>query len=318
MRRSDRPSVVHLLASLCLLTSGTIGAGLFLAPTPALAVPAKPPTDWSYYVLDNNTGTAYTLGCDQGKSDAKLGVNSIAFLDFGGQQSNGSGTILINDTPIPNSDIEAFAENFAYGYWQCTGSDTTTVLYLAIGTNNSAYDVSSSGGSTWAGVVAAVQNSTLGQDAAPQVTYWGGSDIESWGGKTATESWATGWNSATSRFYVDYGSADQCSETAYNNQPCGNTGYYQYDYWWLSYGLVNALCAPDIYVSGLAQQWEMISHYGYSYQGKRIYFEGPLDEYDLNSSTYTPTAAWDALWSALNSSSATADTPPYSLEVHDE
>jgi hypothetical protein len=48
-----------------------------------------------------------------------------------------------------------------------------------------------------------------------------------------------------------------------------------------------------------------------------MYIEGPLDEHDLNTSTYTAQGAWNALWTDL-SNARISQNFPYSLEVHDE
>jgi hypothetical protein len=88
---------------------------------PAFAVQSKPPTDWSFYIYAANNSDAYTLGCNQGKFDASYSpsVNSEVVLDFGGQNSTGSGTLMTNMVAISNAQIEAYAEQFSDGYWTC-------------------------------------------------------------------------------------------------------------------------------------------------------------------------------------------------------
>jgi hypothetical protein len=116
------------------------------------------------------------LGCNQGSFDADHGTDSLVFLDFGGQVSGGTDLTDDDNTFVTDSQIEALAYQFAEGYYDCTGpNDPTTVLTLAVGTNNS-LGVSESYGSDWGNLVKAVANNT--STFASQVLVWGGSDLE--------------------------------------------------------------------------------------------------------------------------------------------
>jgi hypothetical protein len=284
----------------------------------AFATQTKPPTDWSFYMSTTSTSQAYTLGCDQGEFDASFNppVNSEDVLDFGGQNSSGTGITMINNTPISNSQIEAVVEEFSYAYFVCTRTDNSSVLNLGIGTNNSSYDVNSAGGKTWAQVVSQVRsyNHTKGYDA--QVGVVGANDIEpGFNSASASISWAQGYSSINPAHYLDYGSADGCPTNYSGNGSCNN-GWDQYDVWYVSWGAVSALPLPEIYYSSLAQQWAMISLYGAQYQNSTVYMQGPWDEYDLDSSTDTSDAAWDQLWTDLNNNSLTQQSMSYSAEIH--
>lgn len=285
--------------------------------TPAQATAAKPPTDWSYYVLSTSTSTAYNLGCNQGNFDSSHGYSgSEAFLDFGGQTDGRTGTELINGTVISNGTVESISEQFAEGYYVCTGSDTTSVLTMAIGTNNSFYGVDTAGGETWADNVKAVE--TWVADNIGQVAVWGGDDIEpGFSSESSAIAWSQGYADIGDSLYLNYGSADGCPETSSDNGGCNN-GWDQYDVWYVSWGSSPAVTAPEIYYSANASQWEMISLYGAQHQSGAVFYQGPLDEYDLNSGTNSSSAAWSDLWNDLAAHSSTSQTPPYSLEVHDE
>ena len=101
------------------------------------------PTDWSFYVETTSTTTLYNLGCNQGHFDANNGKsNSAVVLDFGAQNSANTGTTEINGVGISYGTVESLAEQFARGYFICTGADTTSLQSLGVGTNNSAYQVS--------------------------------------------------------------------------------------------------------------------------------------------------------------------------------
>jgi hypothetical protein len=282
------------------------------------AIQAKPVTDWSYYMNSTSTSRAYTLGCNQGHTDAAYHRNSLAILDFGGQVSNGSGTEMIGAGFISNSQLEAVSEAFSHGYWICTGSDTTTRLSLGIGTNNSLADRTYSGGQTWSHIVSAVRSYNNSHGYSSQVAMYGANDIEpSWSPASYAISWANGFNSVGGNFYFNYGSADGCPQYSSNNGSCNN-GWNQYDVWYVSWGNPAALSTPQIYYSSQARQWAMLSLYSAQHHGARMNIDGPMDEYDLDQSTFTPTGAWDALWTDLNARSSTAQSLLYSIEIHRE
>ena len=284
----------------------------------------KPRTDPSYYITTTDTNTAYNLGCSQGASDASVSPppNSLVVLDFGGQLADGSGTLLINGGPITNGQIEAVAEEFSYGYWYCTGNDLTSVLTLAIGTNNSYFDVSASGGATWAQVVGAVVAANRSNGYASQVVAEGANDIEpAWDTTAHTEAWVNGYAANAPALYVDYGSADGCPTNSASDATCyKSNGWSQYDVWYVSWGAGPARALPEIYYSVNAGQWAMIGLYGAESRGSggKIYFSGPLDQYPLWTTSNTSDQAWSQLWSALNGNSATAEGMPYSAEIHQE
>lgn len=313
-------SRVAALMGICAL----FAASLVLHGSPtAYAIQAKPPTDESFYMNSGSTSESYTLGCNQGKTDAAYNHNSEVVLDFGGQIGNGSGSYLIGGGTLTNSQLEAVAENFADGYWTCTGADTSTLLYLGIGTNNSAGDVSTAGGQTWGNDVVAAQAYDVSKGYNSQVVMVGANDLESgsgWSSASAASAWAQGFSSKDG-FYIDFGSANGCP----TSQPSGvinascNDGWTQEDYWYLSWGNSAAVPAPEIYNSAMAHQWATLSLFSAkNHTDGRILMQGPWDEYDEDHSTLTATQAWDDLWNDLNANSATAQNMPYSLEIWTE
>lgn len=307
------------LFSICVL----LGAAttLYRGAPKAFAMQAQPATDWSFYMNTTSTSTSYTWGCNMGKADASHSppTNSEVVLDFGGQLSNGSGSLMINGVSITNAQIEAVAEEFAHGYWDCTGTgDATSVLKLGIGTNNSYYDVSYAGGQTWVNVVAAVQAYNHSKGYASQVTMMGANDLEpGFGSASGSIAWAQGFASVSGYLYLNYGSADGCPQYSTGNGACNN-GWNQYDVWYVSWGSPPAIVSPEIYYTANARQWAMISLYGAQSQGGKVLMQGPWDEYDLDTSTLTPAQAWSNLWTDLNNNSATAQNMPFSLEIHNE
>lgn len=323
--------LLALLVTFALIAAGTASAlawSIYLptvanGPSPTGSQP-KPPTSASYYILSTDPGRAYSIGCQQGWADAQTSppVNSLVVLDFGGQLADGGGSLLVSGTPVSNAQIEAIAEAFAHGYWYCTGSDYNSVLTLVVGTNNSYYDVSYSGGQTWARVVAAIAAYNQSHGYSAQVVVDGGNDIEpAWADAPSSRAWTDGFSSIGSAFSFDYGTADSCPTSSYLNGRCDN-GWSQSDVWYVSWGSPAALALPEIYYPINASQWTMIGLYGAEFHGSggSIAFSGPLDTYPLWQSSNSADQAWSQLWSSLNSYSATAAQPRYhySTEMNDE
>ena len=282
----------------------------------AFAVQSKPQTDWSFYVRTTNTNTLYNLGCNQGHFDQNNGnINSEVVLDFGGQASNNGGTYLTGSNAyVSYGTIESLAEQFALGYYVCTGSDTTSLLKLNLGTNNSAYYVNSTGGSSWSGVVNTVANWAGGNGVSSQVLVGGANDMEpSWNTQGNTIAWMNGYTNNGGRYFVNYGSTDGCPQSSHNNGGCNN-GWNQYGVWYVSWGAAPAWPLPEIYYQSQTNQWVQIDLYGTQYQ-TTMTFVGPFDEYDLNTGTFTSSGAWNSLWNGLNGAGEPASMS-FSCEIH--
>jgi len=287
--------------------------------------------DWSFYVTNIDPSQAETLGCNQGNYDTAHGnKNSEVTLEFGVQRSGGVGTLLTQiNANVTNAQIETYAERFSYGYWHCTGSNTTSVLRLGIGTNTSVIGRSSSSiGQTWATVVNDVRswNSTHGNPTtgaccvSSQVVTNGANDIETgsnWDTSLNVKQWAIGFDGATTAFYYDIGDAGGCPSTSWGGSTICNASWHQSDVWVVSWGQSAALSAPEIYNPTLAKQWHMISAYGVRIQLKaKISFEGPLDDNFTDPGSNTSQQAWDQLWTEINSTTDTGGPLKYSMQIH--
>lgn len=297
------------------LALGAIG-GVVQAGT-AYAVQSPPRKSTSYYVGTTDTTTAYNQGCSQGQQDSIAPTqNSEVVLDFGGQNYSNTGSILIGGPEVTFGQIQSYAEQFARGYYVCTGSNTASQLLLAIGTNNSAYQVSYSGGATWANqVVGPVQAWVAGNGVGNQVMPVGGNDMEpGFHGVVDTRAWLQGYSDTGKGRVTNYGSADGCPQYTSNNGLCNN-GWSQADVWWLSWGNPSGFAMPEIYYYANSGQWTMISQYGFTYQGQsKIYFDGPLTQYGYNGS-YTSDQAWNVFWSDLNARPDTAQYLTYRSDI---
>lgn len=287
------------LVSLCILLGS-----LFLSQGTAFAVQAKPPTDASFYMFQPDSNEAYNLGCDQGIFDKNNGnSNSLVIIDVGGQSSS-----------TDYNAIEAEAEQFAQAYIVCTSTDSTSTLSLNIGTNNSV-DVSYADGVTWANTVNAVADWVVAAGYNTQVSIGGANDIEpGFGSASAARTWADGYSSVTANSfgsaYLNYGSADGCPPYG----SCAN-GWTQNDVWYVSWGANAAVPMPEIYYTSQAQEWANLSLYSAQNLGGPMFILGPMDEYDLDTTTLTSDGSWNALWTQLNNNSATAQNLNYSTEI---
>ncbi len=306
---------VLALASLCAL----LGSMVAMHATPkAFAVQAKPPTDWSFYMLSTSTTTAYNLGCNQGNFDRSHSppINSEVVLDFG--QHYYGNVYMLSGITITHTQVQQMAEAFAHGYWVCTGSDLTSVLTLGIGINNYGSWVTYANGQTWGNDVAAVQAYNQSHGYASQVGMMGAGDLEpDWNSFSVTKNWVQGFSSVSGYDYLDFGDAGGCPQYSSNNGSCDN-GWNQYDEWYVSWGALPALPTPEIYRDFMARQWAMISLYGAQHQNAKVYMQGPWDGYDLDNTGLTSSQAWNDLWTDLNNNSATAQNMIYSLEIHNE
>lgn len=228
---------------------------------------------------------------------------------------------------MTNSQVENLAYQFSLGYWNCTNGDPTSVLTLGVGTNDSDPSYSDSTytalGKDWAQVIQAVisKDSNLGN----KVSVWGANDLEAWhyttGQVTSDQgtAWVNGYSSIDPAIYVNYGDAIGCptSYTSGKGKPC-SYGYYQYDYYYYSWGAPPSFVTPEIYTTSPdnSGQWTNISLYATHYQSP-MSFEGPWDENDLQPSELTASQAWTDFSNALSTAGVNASMP-YSLEIHCE
>lgn len=246
--------------------------------------------------------------------------DSAVIIDFGGQNSSGTGTIMVGTaTTATYAQIVAYAESFASGYATCAGS-APVLLSLMIGTNNSAYQVSSAGGAKWATAVIAPVSSWISSHSAvaSHVTAFAANDLEpDWSSASSAVAWMQGYVGATSRAVENFGAASGCPQTTYGGGACNN-GWTQYTVWYLSWGPASAYAFPEIYFNSMSLQWTMISKYGYYHQTGKVVYDGPLTQYQApinGSTTLSSDQAWNRFWTDLNSSSVTAQSFQFRSDI---
>lgn len=298
-----------------LLCSGiaiTFTASLLVDATAANADPPPPAvniTDASYYMLSNSVDIPYAYGCKQARQDIDSGYTyGHVILDFGGQDGALTGSVLINGTPISKKEIEDSAEGFIAGYNICSyqAGDMGNLLFLGIGTNNSATN-GSAAGTAWHTIVSDIDAwANSGASSDPNVTLvLGANDMEpGFGAVAATRAWADAYGNYLGADYYDFGSADGCPTSAPDpgaspNGSCSG-GWTQDDEWYLSYGNYTGEPVPEIYFPDMGNQWAAISQYGKANKDWDLAFSGPLEEHPLDSSTDDAATAYYDLSTSLS------------------
>lgn len=313
----------RLLKLIAITSSWSIAVtlGLFDVGVPrAWASPSRPHLSTSRYVENTSTSHQYDNGCTNANADDANGNTlRLDILDFGQQTS--SGTYDFAGDNITTATIRADVENYALGFYEC--SDSTRHLVLAAGTNNYGGTASNAHGVTWGNMIDAIAASEDGQAVSTQVTFWGGSDIETFdSGQNHSydaEAWAQGFNGATDHLYVNFGSADGCNQNGYEDNgghgytcnAANNSSFTQYSYWYLSWGNTAAESAPEIYLNGQQQQWTQICRFGHYIESSDISFRGPLTEMGYGG-TYSSDQSWSAMWNSLDGT-VCGQTPSYEV-----
>lgn len=255
-------------------------AALIALPSPAAASP--PPVNWSFYINTYNTSVAYNDGCGDGQWATNNGSVDIAvILDFGAQNAANTGTLLpLTNTSVTYAQAITYAEQWATGFYFCTGANTTSIMTLGVGTNNSGstQTPATTRGTSWAGLINSIVSYLNANGAGSQVRIEAANDIEpgysSW---QQVNDWEYGYQANSAIEYIDFGSADGCPTTS-NGGACSN-GWTQDEIWLISYGTARAYFpSPEVYRTAQGSQWQAASNWGNSDHGQAIAFLGPLDE----------------------------------------
>lgn len=335
--RTIRHRIIPLLALLALIALG------LPSTTSAVTVPRR---SLSYYVLSTSSTAAYNAGHSYGQAVAAgtYAQTGIVVLDFGAtayQSSGGTitsyGALTYSGAYLSTTVVASLVEQFGRGYWIGTGLDTSAFLYVAAGVNNNSPATISGHGGAWANMVDTINSWFVSGGYASQTAAYGAMDIEShWPSGTSatysqTKAWADGYSGQTNALYEDFGSANGCPETSYNNATCSN-GWTQKDYWYVSWGAARAVPFPEIYdtTPGVhppnhsgwttdlnALQWHAIAIYAVQSLGSLMFFSGSFTQDTVcnvqhltcpagTNNTYSQ--GYNDLYYALNDDSRIAQT----------
>ncbi|KEO82903.1 hypothetical protein [Tumebacillus flagellatus] len=285
---------------------------------------SAPPSTLSHYVTYTDTNTFYNMGCSLGTKDKNAGLtyDNIVVLDFGQPLVSGGvqGMSTFGNGFISMAGVTSAVENYAKGFYTCTGSNPSTVRIVA-GTSNYGSYVTSAHGAALAVAVNNANSWLSSQGYSNWISAAGGCDMEtSWNSASTTKAWANGYNGSHQYGLYNYGDAGGCPKS--QGGTCNN-GWTQGDVYYVTWGVPAGFALPEIYnTTGTnATQWQQISLWGYlnDSQGK-ITFSGAMTQYNACAGTCsgtdnTPSAGWTQLYNAVNSDSRTASSVRWSTDI---
>lgn len=245
----------------------------------------------SFYITNVSNDTAmYKLGRDWSNN-----LPGLVFLSFGAMEkrSGSYGIRDLNGNWADTSRVKTAIEKFIQGYND--NPRHTASIQLVIGLNNkpsptSAYRLAgtiaeySAHGATWKSMLNSVSLSGYVSD------IHGGIDAElDWNTASLTRAWVDGFTSASGfkRMYNFGDHAGVTTDFSSQTDPVFNNNWKASDIHYISWGNSAAYCVPQIYVSGMANQW--------TYQKKWSY---------LSFSGVMSTNGWDGLYTNQQSYNA--------------
>jgi hypothetical protein len=296
------------------------------------AAPTAPAYSTSYYMGTVDTTTHYELGYAIGRDHLNRSgtQNEVIILDYGGQNSAGTGATLRGRPDATYAEIRDAVIQVARGYWLGTGSDTASRLHIIVGTNTSAYQVNTSGGEAWAEMINDIGDN-LGSYAS-QVYIAGGNDMEvDFATAASTKEWADGYDSVADYSYYNYGDAAGCTtSTTYDGETDLNCSGAKYtwkmsDIFYVSWKVPSSQVLPQIYNQSMSKQWKNLKKYGVVSESRRMYISGTLTQSGACESdpsdptctnTFSPSSAWTDLYDRLNADTDTSQsTLNYSTDI---
>lgn len=176
---------------------------------------------------------------------------------------------------ITDDQAKQRAHSFAAEYYRCKGSDTSSFVRVAIGTNDSAGRVTYNAGKALANRVDEANAWLNANGYSGVVGIFGANDIElDWGPPAEAKDWADGYRDNTYTIYYDTGDAAGCSSTQQAGRECGTANYPGWtasDVWYVSDKL-GAMPLPQIYREDEAQarQWKWLSVFAYEVKGGKM------------------------------------------------
>lgn len=289
-------------------------------------LPVTAPTNsYSIYVKDFSGDALFHAGCDQGDRDRELpGVqNSLVFIHFGQpyKENNQYGVKLHPPGQFKTMiEISTAVDNYARGYWQCTGIDTGSKVTIAIGVNsdfsitlqNSTY----AHGAAWANMVIATDSLIKQHNYDSQVEIAGGSNMElDFDSPYNTINWVNGYDEVVDDpilgpSFLLYSIGDAAGCPPYGQCVTSQYSWTQEEVWYITYGCNSCYSIPMIYYPWTqAEQWQNLSQYSKQAHGYPILFQGTTTQskaclqrpLDKSCPTNSPEEGYGQLYTLLNS-----------------
>lgn len=301
----------------------------------------------SYYMATVDPSVLFNRGCALGARDLNLPgtQDNIVIMDFGGPRRNSSGVYgarLFTTAAFASvTQIANAVQQFALGYYNCTGDDHTSTLVVGIGTNNYVwpgcvdddtcliYQVTYDHGRAWAQMVNQVNQFFVTNGYSSQVSAVGANDIElSWNHYEPTKAWLDGYDSVNQYEMINFGAIPGCP---YFSSPGAQCGSYPYIWskeqvWMVIWGSPPVLPLPEIYANNgvNAQQWYLMSVYSFVQHGLALEFRGVMTQFqacqvrpDSGCSILdnTPLEGWTQLSNLVNGDVRTAHRIRWSTDI---
>ncbi len=304
-----------------------------------VAAQSYPGASLSFYMDTISTATLYDMGCSLGNllEDGRAPQNALVILAFGQSLKSGSfyGASIFGGSGGfgSTSEIAAAVQQYARGFWVCTGANTTARLRVAVGTSN--YGITANLGTTearnhgaaWSRMVTAANSWLADRGYTSQTGVVGANDIEvSWSGPGIARAWVDAYGAAGGFAMYHFGDAAGCptSGTTATSRACGGS-WTQDHVWYVSYGAPPAYPVPEIYRNDgvMARQWQQVSLYGYLARGYAMAFRASLTQSGAcRQRTCDPTLdntaqqGWTQLYDAVRSDTRTSlSTIPYATDI---
>lgn len=287
-----------------------------------------PPYTTSYYMKTISTTAMTSLGCDIGRqSISNPGRDDfLVTLAYGMPMEIGSnyGASLFGFGPVTTAQIGEAIKTVGRSYVTCSPNEASSHLRLGIGTSNYGSKVSEKHGAAWAKMVNDVNAWFTSQGYITRVDAVGMNDMElSWNTAQVTRAWVKGYDSINQFPLYNFGDAAGCPTRSHPSWPCTN-GWTRDDVWYISYGSGASYSLPLIYAdSGVnAEQWALLSEYGFTRHGLPIEFVGVMTQYQsciqvggCGTLDNTPDEGWTFLYNELQRNLATAQSLRYLTDI---
>lgn len=299
-------------------------------------------TSTSYYMITLDHTFIYNLGCQMGTRDKNMPgtQDSVVVLAFGCPQCFNSGIYsanLFGYGPVTTEQISNAIQQFALGYYSCTGSDNTSNLVIGAGTSNylggiypcNTLGKSHSHGNAWSQMIQGLNQWAVNQGIFHQVQVYGANDIEvGWNTPKWSHTWISGFEQVSGNLMLHFGDAAGCPYDEKPNWSCGTAQYPEWtleDVWYVAYGAPSALPLPLIYLTNgvHAKQWAYLSRYSVLQHGYRMDFTGVFTQWaacqqfpsDCFGIDNTPDMAYEQMIFELNKSPSTAQFIPWKTDI---
>jgi hypothetical protein len=298
----------------------------------------EPLASTSYYMITVDPEFTYSLGCELGTRDKNEpgAQDNVVVLDYSNPEytvGTGFGATIFGFGPVGLSKIRISAENFAKGYYNCTGSDNESNLVLGVGTNNKPTTLDTAEkmtehGAVWARMVNTLNQTLLEDNMLQQVQAYGANDIElGWNSPTNSIAWLTGYGCLAEAPMIHYGDAAGCPYEEVPGMECGTSAFPEWtqeDVWYVSWGFEPSLPLPLIYLTNgvHAKQWAYLSQYAVANHGTRMDFTGVFTQSQAceqwntcNGTDNTPSEAYWQLYEELNKYPETAQDLDWKTDI---